>query len=247
MNAPGRDAAGQGGVHPAVRGPAGSTPDAAERLHTHSRRRVLTLAAAGSVVAWAATATAGPPASAISPAWTTQTLEAFADTVVPGARRHAGDRAVAGAVQGPGAVQAGAIDLLRSPALPLAPLLPGIGALLNTCATAYAVRHLLLLDPLSPSFVELPFRHRTELTRELLRTPGPDRPLWQALCLLVGVAFDTAGHLSTASPAARSHPGLAWIGFPPPGPDGLWRHPQHAYPGVLASRHPSTTPSGSPA
>ncbi|MET8067907.1 DUF5987 family protein, partial [Micromonospora sp. NPDC005313] len=35
------------------------------------------------------------------------TLEAFADTIIPGERRHATDRAVAGAADGGGAVASG--------------------------------------------------------------------------------------------------------------------------------------------
>ena len=44
------------------------------------------------------------------------TLEAFADTFVPGERRFPDDIAIAGAAAGPGAVAAGAIELLHSPA-----------------------------------------------------------------------------------------------------------------------------------
>jgi len=44
------------------------------------------------------------------------TLEAFADTIVPGEKRSPDDHAIAGAASGPGAVGAGALELLRTPA-----------------------------------------------------------------------------------------------------------------------------------
>lgn len=48
--------------------------------------------------------------------WTVQTLLAFADTLIPGERRLAGDVVVAGAITGPGAVQAVVVDVLTSAA-----------------------------------------------------------------------------------------------------------------------------------
>ena len=44
------------------------------------------------------------------------TLEAFADTFVPGEKRSPDDVAIAGAAAGPGAVEAGALELLEMPA-----------------------------------------------------------------------------------------------------------------------------------
>ena len=41
------------------------------------------------------------------------TLEAYADTIVPGEKRWPGDRAIAGVSTGGGAVTGGALDLLR--------------------------------------------------------------------------------------------------------------------------------------
>ena len=45
-----------------------------------------------------------------------RTLEAWADTFVPGAKRWPDDRTIAGAATGPGAVEAGAVELLQTPA-----------------------------------------------------------------------------------------------------------------------------------
>jgi enediyne biosynthesis protein E8 len=178
---------------------------------------------------------------------TAQTLEAFADTLVPGERRFPGDLAIAGAVSGPGAVQAGVMDVLTSPRLPLAPLLPEIAALLDARALAYAVTHLILLPPTSPAFVGLSFADRTALVGGLFGPDDLDRPVWQVLSLVVGLAFDTAAHLDTREALAAGHPGLAWLRFPAPDADGLWRFPQFSYGRPLAALHPATTPSGSPA
>ncbi|MFF3563828.1 DUF5987 family protein [Streptomyces sp. NPDC002574] len=195
----------------------------------------------------AGTAAAAAAATPAYGSWPVSTLEAFADTLVPGERRGPSDRAVAGAAAGPGAVQAGAVALLTAPELPLAPLLPGIATLLDARATGYAVTHLILLPLDRPPFVGLAFDHRTAVTAGLFQPDDPDRPVWQLLSFLVGLAFDTAAHLHTAQALADGHPGLTWIGFPAPGPDGLWRFPDHSYGRALAAPHPATTPSGSPA
>ncbi|PBC67569.1 hypothetical protein BX265_8181 [Streptomyces sp. TLI_235] len=205
------------------------------------------LAAATTVLAAGPLTTAPAEATASLTAWTTQSLEAFADTLIPGQRRHPGDLPIAGAVTGPGAVQAGAVQVLASPDLPLGPWLPEIAGLLDARALAWAATHLLCLPPGWPPFVGLPFDHRTALVTGLFDPDGPDRPIWQVLALLVGLAFDTAAHQHTADALAAGHPGLTWIGFPAPDADGLWRFPEHSYNRPLAELHPNTTASGSPA
>ncbi|MCX4579588.1 DUF5987 family protein [Streptomyces sp. NBC_01571] len=182
-----------------------------------------------------------------SESWTTQTLEAFADTLIPGARRFPGDVVVAGAVTGPGAVQAGAVGLLASPELPVAPLLPAIAALLDARAVAYAALRLIWLPPTRPPFVGLSFSDRTALVGGLFDPDDLDRPIWQVMSLLVGLAFDTAGQQDTVEALGQGHPGLAWLRFPEPDPDGLWRFPDFSYGRPLADLHPNTTASGSPA
>jgi hypothetical protein len=212
------------------------------------RRAVLRgLAAAVAALPALGTAAATPAAAAALGSWPVSTLEAFADTLIPGEKRSPSDRAVAGAASGPGAVQAGAIALLTSPDLPLSPLLPGIAALLDARATAYAVSRLILLPLDRPPFVGLAFDHRTAVVGGLFQADDPDRPVWQLLSFLVGLAFDTAAHRHTTQALAEGHPGLVWIGFPQPDADGLWRYPAHSYGTALAAPHPATTPSGSPA
>ncbi|MEU8825683.1 DUF5987 family protein [Streptomyces sp. NPDC048636] len=225
--------------------------DPSSALSPPTRRAILTaltttaaLLTAGQFPAIASQATA---AEAMSAGWTVQTMEAFADTLIPGERRSADDRAIAGAVTGPGAVQAGVVQTLTSPELPLAPLLPEIAVLLNARAIAYATLHLILLPPTAPAFVGLPFRHRTTLLRTLFDADEPDRAIWQVLGLLTGLAFDTAAHLDTRHALDTHHPGLTWLDFPRPDADGLWRFPHYSYGTALAAEHPATTPSGSPA
>ncbi|MCM2416593.1 DUF5987 family protein [Streptomyces sp. RKAG293] len=178
--------------------------------------------------------------------WTLQTLEAFADTLIPGEHRYPGDLPIAGVVTGPGAVQAGVVDVLASGALPVAPLLPEIAALLNARASVYAFTHLILLPVTSPAFVGLSFAHRTDLVGGLFGRSELDRKIWEVLSLIVGLAFDTAATLGTRQALAGGHPGLTWLRFPDPDPDGLWRFPQFSYGRPLAEKHPATT-SGSPA
>ncbi|MCP3802636.1 DUF5987 family protein [Allokutzneria sp. A3M-2-11 16] len=145
-------------------------------------------------------------------------LEAFADTIVPGATR------------------AGAMTVLRLPSLGLALLLPGMAALLDTRAVLSAGRPLAALNP----------AERAALVDELLRSGGLDREVYVLLALLCASAFDCAAHLNTAQAARSGHPGLRHLRFPMPDADGLWRFPEYSYGRRLAPSHPQTTAAGSP-
>jgi hypothetical protein len=214
-----------------------------------SRRQLLKAVAAGvaampllePAAAWA------DPSPADDPAGVRATLEAWSDTIVPGRRRSKTDRAVAGAARGPGAVQAGAWQLLNDPDVGLGPGLPALSASLNAEAVAEAAQAGLVLDPTVPPFVALPFRHRTALAERLLGGTGQDQVVWYALAAIAMLAFHTAGHLDTAKAVRDGHPGLAWLRFPAPDPDGLWRYEHFSYGRRLARRHPRTTRGGHPA
>ena len=221
-----------------------------------SRRRLLQLATTA-FVAWqtapwadrlAAYAGSTPPAApggTTSDAVTT-TLEAFADTLIPGAKRYDGDYAVAGVARGPGAVHAGAVDLMWFPQAAIGPALPTLAGYLDTRASTYAVQHARTLDPTLPPFVALSFGDRTGLLLELLDPSAQDYLVWWALAAMPFLAFHTAGHLHTADAVRRGHPGLRWIGFPAPDRDGLWRFPHFSYRRRLARSHPHTTRNGNP-
>jgi enediyne biosynthesis protein E8 len=218
---------------------------------TLSRRRLLQLAttafAAWQAAPWADTviALAGNPSGSTSDAMTT-TLEAFADTLIPGQKRYDADYAIAGVVRGPGAVQAGAVDLMWFPEAAIGPALPTLATMLNARAASYAGQHQRTLDPTLPPLVALSFADRTRLLLELLDPTAQDYLVWWALAAMPFLAFHTAGHLNTAHAVRHGHPGLRWIGFPHPDRDGLWRFPHFSYRRKLAHSHPRTTSNGNP-
>jgi hypothetical protein len=175
------------------------------------------------------------------------TLEAFADTIIPGEKRWPGDRAVAGVSAGGGAVAAGAVDLLEEPAGGIAGLLDGLVEGLNDHAATYAAEQGLDLDEEVPPFVALAFPDRTALVQALVSPDHPEKELWVALVMFSNMAFDTGAQMHTSEALAGGHPGLATIGFELPDADGVWRFPSFSYGRKLADTHPDTTPTGSPA
>jgi hypothetical protein len=235
-------------------------PEASAAVPTSLTRRRLLQIAASAAIAWKATPwlasrwlERGAGASASGVAWAqtpppdpvvAATLEAFADTLIPGEKRSPSDRAVAGAASGAGAVQAGAIDLMFFPAAGIAPALAAHVAALNARAVAFAATRLVVLDPTAPPFVALDFARRSELLVEVLDGDAPDFLLWYALAGLAFIAYHTAGHLPTVQAVRDGHPGLAAIRFPKPDADGLWRFPAFSYRRPLARR--ARTRKGSP-
>jgi hypothetical protein len=175
----------------------------------------------------------------------TLTLEAFADTILPGEKRSADDRSVAGAAEGGGAVAAGAVQLLRMPEGGLAPLLAQLAESLNNHASAYAAARGVALEDAVPPFVALAFPDRTALVQELTHPGHPERELWNGIAIFSYMAFDSAAHMHTTDAIAAGHVGLTWMGFARPDADGLWRFPDHSYGRPLAPKHPDTTPTGS--
>lgn len=175
------------------------------------------------------------------------TLEAFADTIIPGEPRDPADRAVAGAAAGGGAVACGAIDLLASAEGGLGALLPTLVAGLNDHAREYADKHGRTLDPDVPAFVALTFADRTELAGQLMAPGSAEQELWVPLAMFSVMAWDTGASVHTTEALAAGHPGLTTMGFRAPDADGLWRFPDFSYRRVLAQVHPLTTRSGDPA
>jgi len=175
------------------------------------------------------------------------TLEAFADTIVPGNKRSSSDRAIAGVCEEASGVESGALELLADPATGVAEALVPLSGLLNERATEYAERTGLTLDEEVPAFVALDYDHRAALILELTARSNPERDGWVLLAQFSNIAYDSAAHRSTAEALADGHPGLIQMGFAKPDEDGLWRFSDYSYGRVLAKRHPSTTESGSPA
>lgn len=177
----------------------------------------------------------------------TMTLEAFADTIIPGEKRSPDDRAVAGASTGGGAVAAGAVELLETPAGGMAELLDTLAAALNEHAAGYASEHGIPCDDTVPAFVALDFADRTALVQRLVAPGNPEREMWVGLVMFSVMAWDTGAHMSIGEAFAAGHPGLLTMGFERPDADGLWRFPRFSYGRKLADPHPHTTPTGSPA
>ncbi|WP_410658270.1 DUF5987 family protein [Amycolatopsis sp. lyj-112] len=175
------------------------------------------------------------------------TLEAYADTILPGEKRFPDDHAIAGAAPGPGAVVAGALELLHTEATGVTVGLPYLAQSLNDHAKVYAKDQELTLDETLPPFVALSFADRTELVRSLTAPGHPEKDGWVSLALFCNMSFDCAAHKHTAEAIAEGHPGLLAMGYTAPDEDGLWRFPKFSYRRELAKRHPDTTPSGSPA
>jgi len=174
-----------------------------------------------------------------------ETLEAFADTLIPGEKRTPDDRAVAGAGTGAGAVQAGALDLICSPRSGLAGILPALTTQINAAAIAFAEARGIALDPAVAPLVALDFAARTAFAVELLAAPGAFHAVYLLLAVVAFLAYHAAAHLPTVDAIRSGHPGLVAIGFPPPDADGLWRFPRFSYRRKLARRHPRTR-RGSP-
>lgn len=176
----------------------------------------------------------------------TSTLEAFADTIVPGVKRGPDDHAIAGVCDDPGAVEAGALELLNDPATGITAGLGPLSQALNGHASAYAAEHGVSLDPDLPPFVALSYDDRVAVV-ELITAPGhPEQSGWVLLTMFSNMAYDTAAHMSTGEALEQGHPGLLQMGFAKPESDGLWRFPDFSYGQELAKRHPNTTTSGSP-
>ncbi|MEV0846466.1 DUF5987 family protein [Streptomyces sp. NPDC049954] len=176
----------------------------------------------------------------------TAVLEAFADTIIPGEKRHPGDRAVAGVSTDGGAVASGAIDVLETPEGGMAPALDDLARALDGHAVRFRAEHGLPPDDREP-FVGLGYADRLTLVGELLAPDHPERVMWAGLAMFSFMAFDTGAHLHTVDAIASGHPGLRILGFAPPDKDGLWRFPSYSYGRRLADIHPDTDRSGSPA
>jgi len=175
----------------------------------------------------------------------TTTLEAFADTIIPGEKRSPDDRAIAGVASGGGAVVCGALEVLNDPATGITEGLAYLAESLNGHAEAYAAEHGLEPDSTVPPFVSLSYEHRAALVQRLVAPGNPERDGWVLLALFSNMAFDCAPHLHTGEAIAAGHPGLLAMGFAKPDEDGLWRFPDYSYNRPLANLHPDTIESGS--
>ncbi len=189
-----------------------------------TRRDLLARATATGLAATVASAlpvaarmAAPPPAAAADPLQADATLQAFADTIVPG--RHASTtdlgnaidpRAIAGADPLPGAVETDALALYHHPLTGFDALEPAFLADLE----ARALRR-------GGTFLSLGFDARVETVADGLDFSNPERLLWEAAAAVPFTAFCAAALVEEQTAAKAS--GYRVMGLPGAAPDG-YRH-----------------------
>ena len=155
---------------------------------------------------------AEPAAAAVPPDGAT--LQAFADTVIPGrkaARTDLGDeidpRAIAGVDPEPGAVEADALRLYRNTQV-------GFPALAPAFLGDLALRSLGEGGP----FLALPYARRVEVAMAGLGFSNPDRVLFELAAAIPFIAFCAAA--TQRNPTSRTASGLSVLGHPGTAPNG---------------------------
>ena len=157
------------------------------------------------------------PARAADPVLPDATLQAFADTMIPG--RHASHtdlgnaihpQAVAGMDGLPGAVETDALALYHHP-------LVGFDALEPTFLADLEARSL----PHGGNFLSLPFAQRVAVCEAGLAYDNPERLLWEAAAAVPFTAFCAAALVEEQTAAKAS--GYRVMGLPGRAPDG-YRH-----------------------
>jgi enediyne biosynthesis protein E8 len=156
-----------------------------------------------------------PPARAASqPGLTDATLQAFADTIIPGRKATKTDlgnpidpQAIAGVDRLPGAVEADALALCHHPEVGFDALAPAFLADLE----AHAVPH-------GGDFLHLPFAGRVQTCLAGLDFGNPTRLIWEAAAAIPFTAFCAAALIRNATAAKAS--GYRVMGLPGIAPNG---------------------------
>jgi hypothetical protein len=158
----------------------------------------------------AVAAPSAPPADA--------TLQAFADTIIPGrrvARTDLGDpihpRAIAGVDSLPGAVEADSLRLCHDPLIGFDALEAPFLADLSARALAVGGGRFLLL----------PFDRRVQTVLSGLGFGNPTRTLWEAAAAVPFEAFCGAGEHAVGT--SQNASGYSVMGYPGAAPDGYQR------------------------
>jgi hypothetical protein len=194
---------------------AGPTPhELREELTRRGFLARATIAGAGALVAAAAPLASGAPALAAEPSIADATLQAFADTIIPGrrvARTDLGNAVAAGAIAGvddlPGAVEADALALFHHPEIGFDALEPAFLAELEAQA---------LLQ--GSHFLALPFGRRVAACVAGLDFGNPLRLIWEAAAAVPFTAFCAAALIPNAT--ARRASGYRVMGLPGIAPNG---------------------------
>jgi hypothetical protein len=151
------------------------------------------------------------------PASPDATLQAYADTIIPGRkaeRTDLGNAILPGAIAGvdhrPGAVEADALALYHHPLVGFDALEPGFLADLQGRSL-----------PRGGPFLSLPFDKRVEVCREGLDFSNEGRPVWEAAAAVPFTAFCAAALVPEQSAARAS--GYRVMGLPGAAPRGYRR------------------------
>jgi hypothetical protein len=143
------------------------------------------------------------------------TLQAFADTLIPGrkaSRTDLGDEihplAIAGVDRRPGAVEADALRVFHDP-------LVGFPALAGPFLTDLSTRS---LQEGSPSFLLLSFKQRTQVCLQALSFSNPDRVLYEAAAAIPFTGFCAAVEHPIGT--SRNASGYRVMGYPGAAPNG---------------------------
>jgi hypothetical protein len=146
------------------------------------------------------------------------TLQAFADTMIPGrkaTRTDLGDeihpQAIAGVDSSPGAVEADALRVFHDP-------LVGFPALAGPFLADLSTRS---LQQGNPSFLSLSFEKRTAVCLSALSFDNGDRVLYEAAAAIPFTAFCAAAEHPIGT--ARNASGYRVMGYPGAAPNGYRR------------------------
>src|ERR687884_929915 len=143
------------------------------------------------------------------------TLQAFADTLIPGRKAthtDLGDEihplAIAGVATQPGAVEADALRVYHDP-------LVGFSALAGPFLSDLSTRS---LQQGNPSFLMLSFQQRTQVCLQALSFSNPDRVLYEAAAAVPFTAFCAAAEHPIGT--SRNASGYRVMGYPGAAPNG---------------------------
>lgn len=196
-----------------------------------SRRELLQRGAVLSLLPVAERILASPPAALAAPSITDATLQAFADTMIPGKRATRTDlgneihpKAIAGAHPEPGAVQADALLLYHHPLI-------GFDVVEAAFLADLEARSLLRLG----QFIDLPFDKRVAVCVEGLSPSNATAQVWQLAAAVPFAAFLCSATQKNATIDNSS--GLQVTGFPGIAPNG---YADFSYRRALSSERTAT-------
>jgi hypothetical protein len=179
-----------------------------------SRRELLQTGAVLSLLPVAESILAAPTAALAAPSLTDGTLQAFADTLIPGKKATRTDlgneihpKAIAGAHAEPGAVQADSLLLYHHPLI-------GFDLVEAAFLADLEARSLLRLG----QFIDLPFDKRVAVCVDGFSPSNPTAQVWQLAAAVPFAAFLCTATQKNATIDKSS--GLQVTGFPGTAPNG---------------------------